>query len=508
MYKASVGKAGISADHPLAVKAGIEVLENGGNAFDAAIAVSSVLSVVHPFSGGLGGDSFLAAFLGDDKVFIYNGSGASPSGFDPELYIKNKPARGPLTLTVPGLVELWGYIEERFCKKSLRELLIPAISLAENGFYADSFLVKAIRESKDYLIDYEDWAQTYIGIEEGNIIYNKGMAEVLKEISSRGWETFYKGKLAEKLVDILRSKGVGITLEDLETHRGFVQKALSLDLGDKILYEIPPNSQGLSTLNMISALHELGLDRYGFDDIKRLALWEEPTKKIYIFRDLHLGDPRFMDIDPSKYTTYSSIIESIDKKTRDMKETREGNMDTTFFVTVDREGNIVGFIQSLYHWFGSGIIALGIPFQSRGAGFSLLKGVPNEPAPRKKPLHTLSVLLIEDHGSAEPVKYVIGCASGDHRPQIHTRIYENIFVYRMDLEAAIEAPRFIYISPSASQKLIIEEGLDGPQGFSKIVTKGSYTAMGRVNACKYHTNRSFAILSPDPRSPSISIAIN
>ncbi|MEM1610473.1 MAG: gamma-glutamyltransferase [Sulfolobales archaeon] len=498
MNKATYGRKGVSADHPLAVNAGIEVLKNGGNAFDAAIAVSAVLTVVHPFSGGIGGDGFLLALRGDE-VIAYNGSGRSPGGFDPEAYIGSKPVRGPLTVTVPGLVEMWGYIYEEYCSKDLAELLKPAISLAENGYYADRMLANAVKKYRGELAGYERWARLYGDIDVGSYVRNRDLASTLRRISHRGWDEFYYGRLAEEIVEELEAQGVGISLEDLMDHEGEEVEILKLDLGSRVLYELPPNSQGISTLQMISAIYELELYRYSFTDSNRIRSWKDPVSIIYSFRDRYLGDPDYMEIDVSKYITYRSIATPATTP-------RIDGGDTTFFVIDDGE-NLVGFIQSLFYPFGSGLVAGGAVIQNRGRGFSYDKSLPNSPLPKKRPLHTLSILLIDDHESNSI--YMIGCAGGDYRPQIHTRIYENIFIYNMDLGEALNTPRFIYTDLSKASK-VVAEGVLGEASLGndiEVIRAPQHGSTGIVNAAKRNRSKGFTEFAPDPRGASISIAV-
>jgi gamma-glutamyltranspeptidase/glutathione hydrolase len=499
MDKTTFGRKGVSADHPLAVEVGFEVLRNGGNAFDAAIAVSSVLAVVHPFSGGIGGDGFLLA-LRDDEVIVYNGSGRSPSGFDPDEYISRKPVRGPLTVTVPGLVEMWGYIYEHYCSKDLKDLLRPAISLAENGYYADRMLANAVMRYREELSNYERWRKLYGDVGIGSYIRNRDLANSLRRISSRGWDEFYYGGLAEELVEELEDQGVGISLEDLMDHEGEEVRALKLDLGSRVLYELPPNSQGVLTLQMISAIYELGLDKYGFADPNRIRMWRDPVATIYGFRNKHLGDPDYMEIDISSYITYRSITTPITPKHG------IGEGDTTFFVVDDGE-NLVGFIQSLYYPFGSGLVAKGAVIQNRGRGFAHDKSLPNSPLPRKRPLHTLSILMVDSH--SDNSIYMIGCAGGDYRPQIHTRIYENIFIYGMGLGESLDAPRFIYTDLSKASRVIIENRL-GEISLGndiEVVKAPPYGSTGIVNAARRNRSKGYTEFAPDPRGASTSIAV-
>ncbi|WP_420834711.1 gamma-glutamyltransferase family protein [Desulfurococcus mucosus] len=494
--KLGVGVKGVTADHPLAVKAGLEVLEKGGNAFDAAIAVSAVLSVVQPQMGGPGGDGFLLGFIGDDIV-AYASSGRSPSGFDPERFITEKPLKGPLTVTVPGLVYLWGVVNEEYGTLDLATLLKPAISLAYNGFHAGYTLAKAVKSVEKDLAGFK-WAKYYKGIGLGSRVVNKEMARTLRLIASRGWEEFYHGKLAEEIVDELQDQGVGIGLDDMMDHEGYRVEPLKLEVEDLVLYELPPNTQGASTLQLISALYEEGLDKLEFRDPRRVEAWSRPVEAVYAFRDEYLGDPDHMAIDVGEYLTYTRVKEMVYRGVG----RPSGGGDTTFFIVSDGD-SLVGFIQSLFHPFGSGLMAGGFPVQNRGIGFARTTGLPNSPAPRKLPLHTLSILGVS--GGRE--KYIIGCVGGDYRPQLHLRVYENLFVYGMDPVEAVNAPRFIYTEPRGRQEVVVEEPLKPttPAGITvKLVEY--FGSHGHVHVAVYDGVKT--LLVNDPRSEGIALALS
>lgn len=493
--KIGVGVKGVTADHPLAVKAGLEVLEEGGNAFDAAIAVSAVLSVVQPQMGGPGGDGFLLGFIGD-QVVAYASSGRSPSGFNADKFIEEKPVRGPLTVTVPGLVYLWGIINEEYGSMDLSILLRPAISLAYNGFHAGYTLAESVKAAEKELSSYK-WADYYKGVRLGGRVVNKDMARTLRLIASRGWEEFYQGDLAESIVSELQEQGVDIGLEDLMDHSGFKTTPLKLEVDGRIHYELPPNTQGASTLQLISALYEEELSKLDFNDPERIEAWSKPVSDVYLFRDLYLGDPDYMTIDVESYLTYSSVKRALKDVSSMQSEVNTG--DTTFFIVSDGE-SVIGFIQSLFYPFGSGLIAQGFPVQNRGIGFARSRGLPNSPAPRKLPLHTLSVLGVVD----DRRKYIIGCVGGDYRPQLHLRVYENIFVYNMNLVDAVKAPRFIYTELYNTQKVVVEEPLK-PPGKVNTSLVGYLSSHGHVHVAVVDEDR--VILVNDPRSEGVAIAL-
>lgn len=501
--KVSAGKKGVAADHSLAVKAGLRILEEGGNAFDAAITVSAVLSVVQPQMGGPGGDGFVLGFLGDEFI-SYASSGRSFSGLNVDRYLEEKPLRGPLTVTVPGLVYLWGLLYEEYATKSLEELLRPAISLAYNGFHAGWFLS---RSSETYERELEGfaWSKYFKGIKLGDLVINRDMARTLRLIASRGWDEFYYGSLAEEIVSQLQSQGVDIGLEDLMEHEGFRVEPLKLELSDKTLYELPPNSQGVSTLQLIDALHKLELDKYDFRDPSRITMWSEPVETVYKFRDLFLGDPDHIKLNINDYITYSSIRKLVSERNTGVNRDLSIS-DTTFFIVSDGE-SLIGFIQSLFYPFGSGLVVGGFPVQNRGYGFAKERGLPNSPAPRKRPLHTLSILAVE----RDREKYIIGCVGGDYRPQLHLRVYENLFIYNMNLVETLSAPRFIYTKPTRRQRVIVEEPLRINRESSidaDIVYVGLHESPGHVHIAYREDRRGVTFLSSDPRTEGVNILIS
>ncbi|MEM2739591.1 MAG: gamma-glutamyltransferase [Candidatus Bathyarchaeia archaeon] len=495
--KISIGCRGVTADHPLAVKTGLDTLEDGGNAIDAAISVSAVLSVVQPQMSGPGGDGFILGFI-DDEIVAYASSGRSPSRFDTGRYLEEKPSRGPLTVTIPGLVYLWGYLYEEYASLPLDKLLKPAIDLACNGFNAGWLLSNSSRFYEGELSMYE-WRRYFKGVRLGDLIVNREMARTLKLISSDGWREFYDGRLAEEVVSQLRRQGVDVSLDDFREHRGVRVRPLRVEVDGRTLYELPPNTQGVSTLQMISALHELDMGRFPFDDEGRMEAWRRPVEDVYEFRDRFLGDPTYMEVNIEDYVTYPSIEASRDARKHSGNTTSGG--DTTFFIVSDGRA-CIGFIQSLFYPFGSGLIAGGFPIQSRGAGFAKEEGLPNSPAPSKKPLHTLSILAVEDGDD----RYIIGCVGGDIRPQLHLRVYENIFIYGMNPAEAVDAPRFIYTIPRGAQKIVVEEPLKPPpsRGIEVLRVK-HYGSPGHVHVAVIDKNGR-TLLTNDPRSEGVALA--
>jgi len=495
--KIAYGRAGVAADHPISVKIGLEVLESVGNAFDAAIAVSASLSILQPQSGGPGGDAFML-FMRDGEVRAFASNGRSFSGFDAERFIEEAPRRGPLTATVPGLVALWGKIHEEFGSMPFDSLLQPAVSMAQNGFTAGYMLSSSSASAEKELAGYK-WARYFKDIKPGDVVKNAEMARTLKLIAKRGWYDFYEGRLASQIIEELREQGVGAEEDDLRKHVAHEVEPLKLDIDGKTLYEFPPSTHGITTLHLISALYELELNKFSFSDPRRIDAWREPIRVAYEFRDRFIGDPEHMNPEHVRLLRYSDIsgmsFEGEISK-------REGGSDTTFFIVADGE-YVVAFIQSLFNPFGSGLIIGGFPLQNRGLGFARRKGIPNSPAPRKKPLHTLSILGIEEGRE----RRIIGCVGGDVRPQLHLRTYENIYVYGMEAHRALSPPRFIFTSYSREPAVEVEEGFPVPDAKGmKVARVPLFGTHGHMHVAKVDS-RGVLELASDPRTEGISVAI-
>ncbi len=488
MNSLALGNKVVTSQHYLSSLVGLKILEKGGNAFDAILAMSATLSVVLPHTGGIGGDGFLLALRGDE-IIAYNGSGKSPKNFDSESFIRETPIRGPLTVTIPGLVDLWNWAGQ-YCNLSLKEILSPAIKLAEEGFFVNKELETAITNSR---IKDEDWLSIYGNKKLGDELIQKDLAECLK-IIARNPEDFYRGDLARDIVDGLSKKGVKVEISDFEEHRGELMKPIRIDFLGHEIYELPPNSQGITTLEILKMVEMEELYKLPFDDQGRIKEHLKIAYTAYLDRDMYIADPSFMKINPEFLLSESHL----EKKKHEKQRIKLESKDTTFLAAADDKGNMVGLIQSLFHPFGSGITFKGIVFQNRAIGFSRKKNLPNSPAGGKRPLHTLSIALLEGKGR----KILIGCAGGDLRPQIHAEVIENIVCYGMDLQRAVDAPRFMLTSWEGEAKVISEKRLN-----LKFSDQFDYysRAVGIVNAIELEGNVYKGVA--DPRSEGLSLAL-
>lgn len=483
MTLALSNKGIVVSQHYISSLIGLKILEKGGNAFDAALAMSAALNVVLPHTGGIGGDAFILALQGDELI-AYNGSGRSPRNFDVERFLNEKPKKGPLTITIPGLVDVWDYLSTNYCKFSLEELLKPSIRLCMEGFMINNELHNAIlnNPSQD-----PDWIRIFSNLKLGDILLQKEMAENL-EIISKNPRDFYEGDLAYSIVEMLSKKGCKIDYKDFEQHKGEKFEPISIDFRGWKVFELPPNTQGLTTLEILKMIEETSIDHLEYENEKRIKKYLKIASIAYEDRDLYLGDQEYMKINPYDLLKREYINERISKLNLE-------SGDTTFLAAADKDGNIVGLIQSLFYPFGSGVVVKGITFQGRALGFAKKTGLPNSPAGNKRPLHTLSICLAEKGEN----KLILGCAGGDLRPQIHSQILENFISRGMDLKRAIESPRFMLINDS---EFIYEKRLNLKGGKQLDFYSAS---VGIANAIEYDGEKFKGIA--DLRSEGISLAL-
>ena len=481
VYAAVGSKGGAASQEYLATVEGLKVLEKGGNAFDASIAISSILTVMSPNTSSAGGDAFVLALAGGSELIAYNGSGRSPKNFPVEEYLTEKPIIGPLTVTVPGLIDLWDWINENYGSMSLSQLLSRAILLAKNGFYVQESLARAVQLAQPVLAEYDGWGKVFGAMATGSWVRFKKLGRIYATVGERGADSFYRSKLTEEVVEGLRKLGSPLTYEDFAEHRGMKVAPIRSEHGSHELYELPPNTQGISTLQLLKAIDVVELNKLPFESPERVTEFLRIATEIYGDRDRYVADPSFYKTPVEELLSPAYLEKRLQKRSGNQGLLSDN--DTTFFVVADRHGNLVGFIQSIFQSFGSGIVVYDVPFQSRGAGFAKTPGLPNSPGPRKRPLHTLSILLCRHSIEGD---YMIGCAGGDLRPQIHSEIFTNVADYKMPLSRAVEMPRYILTSWKENHwKAAVEQGVWRSR-LPRWVSKVGYqsTRMGIVQAAR------------------------
>lgn len=446
--------AAAASEQPLATLAGYDVLRAGGNAFDAAVAISYALAVTLHQAGGLGGDFFGMFYeSGTGRVRCLNSSGWAPSGLTLDLIRSAGSSRvpdfGPLSCVVPGQVAGVSSMHTRFGSKEFRELLSAASAYATKGFPASEGLCRSTAEVFEYLTPEAKRVFAPHGRPPlpGGWIRQEALGRVIDEIAEGGPDAFYRGWPAEKISETLHELGAPTDEGDFAEFRPEWVDPLTFDYRGTRVYEVPPNSMGATCLLMLKLLSERGLPS-GPLSRERIGLTMEAAEAAYARRDMMLGDPRFGRFDFGEFM-----------KTRTGNGRHAGTVkggDTTAFSVVDSDGNLVSGIQSLFHHYGSRVFVkdCGIMLNNRGSGFSAAG--PNVVEPRKRPLHTLSSLILE---RKEGQLIAMGTSGGEYRPMQHTLFVTNLVDYSMPVEKAVEHPRFLW---SGGRSLLMEAGFEDP----------------------------------------------
>lgn len=437
----------VSSESPLASSVGANVLRLGGNAVDAAVATAFTLGVVLPHLSGLGGDFFAILRDPNGNVHVINGSGYSPKALTVDylrgLGFESMPVHGVHSITVPGMVDgLYG-LWRAFGSMEWGKLLEPSIRIAGEGFPAHRGFCRALRNLGGELIKDYGSRVTYRLDEgfpnEGDILSFKGLAEALKLIAEDA-RSFYEGDIAVKIVDYIRSLGGTMDLDDLRYYHSEFQKPIKVGYRGWQIYEMPPNSQGVTTLHILKLIEYSNFMNIPILSMERVQNILDAAIKAYAVRDMYVGDPRFMHKDVDELLSEEFIEAMKSGSISGSIHASFMDADTTYFAIADDKGYLISCIQSVFHNFGSYITepTYNITLNSRGSSFTFLDGHVNRLEPRKKPLHTLSALLL-NYGSRW---MAMGLSGGHFRPLLHAQIVNGIVDYGLNPQLAIETPRF------------------------------------------------------------------
>ncbi len=452
----------VASAHPLASLAGVRMLLDGGNAVDAGVAAAAVLGVVEPYQTGLGGDAFaLIHTARDGQVRALNASGPAPRSATLDGYrargLASVPRHSPLAWTVPGCVDGWSQMLAAHGRFTLNEVLQPAIEYAEGGFpvapgdalswsLSEARLREAGPAARSLLIDGR-------APRAGEVLVQRDLARALRSVAAGGRDAFYEGEIAEQLVGYARQAGGLLSRSDLAEYRAQWQEPVSVDYRGCRVLECPPNGQGLAALIALNAVAQVDLSRYPRDSAECWHLLIEATKRAMVDAQDHVADPRFEDIPvaqllagarrPGTFTASAPLARAW------------GRSDTVYLGATDAEGNAVSFINSVFDDFGSGHVAAGLGFvmQNRGAGFSLDPDHPNRLAPGKRPFHTIIPGMVTRDNA---VHTVFGVSGGYMQPQGHLQLVVNLLDYGLDVQSAIDMPRFWW---EEGRRVVIEEGV-------------------------------------------------
>jgi gamma-glutamyltranspeptidase/glutathione hydrolase len=448
----------ICSNSPLAASAGLKILHEGGNAFDAALAVAATEAVTLVPACGLGGDAFILIHeAATGRITGLNSSGVAATGATSDYYRaqghRTMPLDGPHAVSVPGAVAAWEEVHRRFCTKPLASLLDSAIGYAEEGFPLPPGIARSFASNAPKLAKFPASAAVFLRQgappREGEPLANPDLARSLRAVASGGAEEFYRGALARSLVQGLRAAGGLFTEADFAGHQVDVYDPIATTYRGHTVYQTQPPSQGFLLLEMLNLVEGFDLTELGHNSAAAVHLMAEAKKIAYADRNRLAGDPRFVDW---------PLHELISKAYADVRrgdifrdrvnpelaaqQTVEVDGDTSYFCAADGAGNCVSWIHSLSNAFGSGYVAegTGVLFNNRaGRGFSLTPGHPNEIAPGKRTMHTLNCYLATRDG--RPV-IVGGTPGGDFQAQCGIQILTSLIDFAMDPQAAVEAPRW------------------------------------------------------------------
>ncbi|MEO8809617.1 MAG: gamma-glutamyltransferase family protein [Rhodanobacter sp.] len=464
-----------ATEQPLASLAAVEILKQGGSAVDAAIAANAVLGLMEPVLNGVGGDCF--AIVWDPKthkLYGYNGSGPSAKGRDlakmqaevNAAYIKagikpsdQIPLFGSLPVSVPGAVDAWFALHQKFGKLPISEDLAPAIAYAKNGFPVTEIVARywkgnfaAFEKNHGLIEELANARHTYLidghTPSQGEVFRNPDLANTLTMIAQGGRDAFYKGKLAHVMADYFQRIGGDLRYQDFAGYHGEWVTPQSVDYRGYDVYELPPNGQGFSTLQMLNLLKGFDLKKMGVGSADMLTAEIEAKRLAYADLAKYYADPRFYDVPmkgllSEKYADERRKLIHLDHANPDIGpgNPKLFNGDTTDFETADKDGMMVSMIQSNYAGMGSGLVAdgLGFMFQDRGALYSLHAGDANVYAPGKRPFHTLIPAFVMKDGQPWMAFGVMG---GDMQPQGQVQVLVNMIDFGMNVQEAGDAARW------------------------------------------------------------------
>jgi gamma-glutamyltranspeptidase/glutathione hydrolase len=456
-----IGKQGmVATSHPLATQIGLDILKQGGTATDAAIAANAALGLMEPTGCGIGGDLFALVWDAEtNHLYGINGSGKSPQLLTIDYFTSNRlekiPSFGPLPVTVPGCVDAWFELHEKFGKLPIEQILAPSIKYAEEGFPVTELISHYWDLSLKRLGGYPNVMDTYSidgkAPQKGDIFTNPDLGNTYKLIAKEGRRAFYNGSIAKTIVNYIQGQGGFLSEEDFSMHNSEWVEPVSTDYRGYDIWELPPNGQGITAQIMLNILEGFTFSPEEFGTARHLHLVTEAKKLAFEDRAKFIGDPNFSNIPVDKLLSKeygSERRELIDTTHAKAFSYGAPNKSETVYLTVaDQWGNMVSLIQSNYRGMGSGMVPPGLGFmlQNRGELFSLTPGDVNEYAPGKRPFHTIIPAFVTKD---QKPWLSFGVMGGDFQPQGHVQIIMNLIDFKMNLQEAGDAPRFSHTGGS------------------------------------------------------------
>ena len=518
--KASAGRSAVvarngmvAASQPLAAQVGVDILKQGGNAFDAAVAVSAVLAVVEPMMTGPGGDMFALAYVAESGELVgLNASGFSPAAADASFFSSRNldavPVVGPFSVTIPGAVDGWATLLDTYGAMSLGEVLAPAARYAEEGFPVSEIIAGDWAAQSAPHTDREPFAATFLRdgkpYGHGDVFHNPDLAKTLRQIGEGGRDAFYKGEFARAMVACLNAQGWPVTLADMAyQHSDWVEPISAAYRGYEI-FELPPNGQGMAALAMLNTLEGFDLAGLGFNSAAYLHRLTEAKKLAFADLGAWLADPErsalpVPELISKAYGAKQRARIDLERAAEDVVSGIDRSGDTVYLTVVDKERNAVSFISSIFHGFGSGVVVpgTGVALQNRGALFTLEEGHPNRIEPRKRPYHTIIPAMAYKDGKPW---LSFGVMGGAMQPQGHVQVLLNRIEFGMNVQEAGEAPRFRHLEGDG---LALESGV-GRDIAAQLAAMGHKVvsrpgAFGGYQAIEIDWERGILLGGSDPR---------
>lgn len=483
----------VATSQPLATQVGLDILKQGGNAIDAAIAANAMLGLVEPTGNGIGGDLFAIVWNAKTKtLYGLNASGRSPKSLTLDYFkqqgLDKIPSYGPLPVSVPGTVDGWFELHNKFGSLPMTTLLAPTIDYAKKGFPVSELIAYYMQRGALNLSKFDGFAETYMPNgrtpQKGEVFVNSRLAATLEKIATGGRDAFYKGDIARTIEAYMKEQGGFLSYEDLASHISEWVEPVSSNYRGYDVWELPPNGQGIAALQILNILEQYDIEGMGYGSPEYIHTFVEAKKLAFEDRAKFYADPAFnqIPVDWLISKEYAQQRKALINPERAAKRYDAGinHGDTIYMTTADKEGNMVSLIQSNYRGMGSGMTPTGLGFilQDRGEMFSLQEGHFNVYAPGKRPFHTIIPAFITRNGKPWVSFGVMG---GGTQPQMHAQIVINMIDFGMNLQEAGDAPRILHSGSSEPTGEVMVDGgyVSLESGFS-VNTRRALVQMGHV----------------------------
>lgn len=459
-----------ATSQPLATQVALEVMKRGGNAVDAAIAANAMLGLVEPTGCGIGGDLFALVWDAESKqLYGLNASGRSPQSLSLDYFKENGhkkiPSFGALPVSVPGAVDGWFMLHDRFGSVPMSAVLAPAITYAREGFPVSEVIAYYFEMNKARIGHYPGFVDVFMPNgdvpKKGEVFTNPNLAATYEKIATGGRDAFYKGDIARTIGAYIKDQGGFLSYADLAAHTSTWVEPVSANYRGYDVWELPPNGQGIAALQILNVLEQYDIEGMGFDSAEYIHTFVEAKKLAFEDRAKFYADPDFVEtpvewlISKQYAQQRRSLIDP--KKAAKRYDAGQYEGDTIYLTVADQQGNMVSLIQSNYRGMGSGMTPtdLGFVLQNRGESFNLQEGHANVYAPNKRPFHTIIPAFVTKNNKPYMSYGVMG---GGTQPQMHAQIIVNMIDFGMNLQEAGDAPRILHSGSSEPTGSLMEDG--------------------------------------------------